>query len=69
MRSPVRRTTYSFSLVRCGWGRWLTEEERVAGFCALLSNEDWTEIWSSDSFEVAASNGWEYTVVRPLGDS
>ncbi len=46
-------------------GRPLTEEERVDGFCAILSNEDWTETWSRDSFEVAASNGWEYAVVGP----
>lgn len=47
-------------------GRQLTEEEVIDGFCAILSNEDWTDGWSSGPFDLAMSNGWEYAVVTPV---
>ena len=46
-------------------GRPLTEEEAIDGFCAILSNEDWAEGWSSGPFALAVSDGWEYAVVTP----
>ncbi len=46
-------------------GRPLTEEEAIEGFCAILSNEDWAESWSSAPFALAATEGWEYAVVMP----
>jgi len=46
-------------------GRCLTEAERVDGYCAILSNEDWVENLDSRSFLVAAKEGWEYAVVKP----
>ena len=46
-------------------GRLLTEEEAIDGFCAILSNEDWTEDWSGGPFALAAGDGWEYAVVTP----
>lgn len=47
-------------------GRLLTEEETIDGFCAILSNEDWTDSWSSGPFDLAVSDGWEYAVVMPV---
>ena len=47
-------------------GRLLTEEEAIDGFCAILSNEDWTDGWSSGPFDLAMNDGWEYAVVTPL---
>jgi len=47
-------------------GRLLTEEETIDGFCAILSNEDWTDGWSSGPFDLAMNDGWEYAVVTPL---
>lgn len=46
-------------------GRPLTEEERIDGYCAILSNEDWVETWDSRTFSMAAERGWEYAVVNP----
>ncbi|MEO7932001.1 MAG: hypothetical protein ABIT76_02475 [Chthoniobacterales bacterium] len=44
-------------------GRLLTEEEVIDGFCAILSNEDWTDGWSNKPFDLAMSDGWQYAVV------
>jgi hypothetical protein len=46
-------------------GRPLTEEEVIDGFCAILSNEDWTDAWNAQSFELALEGAWEYAVVTP----
>jgi hypothetical protein len=46
-------------------GRHLSEEERVDGYCAILSNEDWADDWDNRSFPMAALRGWEYAVVKP----
>ncbi len=46
--------------------RSLTEEEVIDGFCAILSNEDWSASWSSRPFDLAAAAGWEYAVVAPM---
>jgi len=46
-------------------GRVLTEEERIDGFCAILTNEDWAETWDHHPFDVATADRWEYAVVRP----
>jgi hypothetical protein len=47
-------------------GRLLTEEEVIDGFCAILSNEDWTESWRNRPFDLAVGDGWEYAVVKPI---
>jgi hypothetical protein len=47
-------------------GRLLTEEEAIDGFCAILSNEDWKDSWSSGPFDLAVSDGWEYAVVTSV---
>ena len=46
-------------------GRSLTEEERIVGFCAILTNEDWVEGLKECSFEMSRGDGWEYAVVKP----
>lgn len=46
-------------------GRHLTEEERIDGYCAILSNEDWAEYLDNRPFQLAAQDGWEYAVVNP----
>ena len=46
-------------------GRSLTEEERIDGFCAILTNEDWVEGLKECSFEMSRGDGWEYAVVKP----
>jgi len=46
-------------------GRLLTEEELIEGFCAVLSNEDWAGSWSRAPFALAATDRWEYAVVKP----
>jgi hypothetical protein len=51
-------------------GRFLTEEERVDGFCSILSNEEWSDTWKGGSFETACIGNWEYAVVpSPEGES
>lgn len=46
-------------------GRPLTEEERIDGYCAILSNEDWAGDLDSRPFLMAAKEGWEYAVIKP----
>jgi hypothetical protein len=46
-------------------GRLLTEEERIDGYCAIITNEDWAEVWDSRPFELATDGVWEYAVVKP----
>ncbi len=46
-------------------GRHLTEEERIDGYCAVLTNEDWSEAWDTQSFEMGFADEWEYAVVKP----
>jgi len=46
-------------------GRQLTEEERLDGFCAILTNEDWLKQWNGISFEIARCAGWEYAMIKP----
>jgi|GEM_PF-801967 len=46
-------------------GRHLTEEERIDGYCAILSNEDWSGDLDSRPFLMAAKDGWEYAIVKP----
>ena len=46
-------------------GRALTEEERIDGYCAILSNENWVETWDSRALLMAADHGWEYAIVNP----
>ena len=46
-------------------GRLLTEEERIDGYCAIITNEDWAEAWDSRAFELATDGVWEYAVVKP----
>jgi hypothetical protein len=43
----------------------LTEEERIDGYCAILSNEDWAGDLDSRPFLMAAKEGWEYAIVKP----
>ena len=47
-------------------GRLLTEEEVIDGFCAILTNEDWTSTWSNRPYDVRVGDGWEYAVVTPI---
>jgi hypothetical protein len=46
-------------------GRPLTEEERIDGYCAILSNEDWAGDLDNRPFLMAAKEGWEYAVIQP----
>jgi hypothetical protein len=46
-------------------GRPLTEEERIDGYCAIITNEDWALAWVDRPFELATSGPWEYAVVQP----
>jgi hypothetical protein len=46
-------------------GRSLTEEERIDGYCAIITNEDWAEAWDGRPFEIATDGQWEYAVVKP----
>lgn len=46
-------------------GRPLTEEERIDGYCAILTNEDWLEAWENHPFEVGTDGTWEYAIVPP----
>ena len=45
-------------------GRLLTVEERIDGYCAIVTNEDWAEAWDSRPFELATDGEWEYAVVN-----
>ncbi len=47
-------------------GRWLSEEEQVDGYCAILSNEDWAGALDSHPFPMAVSQNWEYAVIKPV---
>lgn len=46
-------------------GRLLTEDERIDGFCSILSNEDWADAWHEKDFAMAEAQGWEYAVIKP----
>lgn len=46
-------------------GRLLTEQERIDGFCSILSNEDWTDSWNDRPFLIASSAEWEYALIAP----
>jgi hypothetical protein len=46
-------------------GRVLTEEERVDGYCAILSNEDSADTWDHHPFPIASRERWEYAVIKP----
>jgi hypothetical protein len=46
-------------------GRPLSEEERIDGYCAILSNEDWAGDLDSRPFLMAAKEGWEYAIIQP----
>jgi hypothetical protein len=46
-------------------GRQLNEEERVDGYCAILSNEDWAGALDNRPFPMVASQAWEYAVIKP----
>ena len=39
-------------------GRPLTEEERIDGYCAILTNEDWSGTWEDRPFEMATDGVW-----------
>jgi len=43
----------------------LTEEERIDGYCAIITNEDWALAWDDRPFEMATDGRWEYAVVQP----
>jgi hypothetical protein len=60
-----RKDLFTFlELVRVE-GRQLTEEERIDGYCAIRSNEEWAEAWDSRPFPMAAGGEWEYAIVNP----
>jgi hypothetical protein len=46
-------------------GRLLTEEERIDGYCAIITTEDWADAWDGRLFELATDGEWEYAVVKP----
>jgi hypothetical protein len=46
-------------------GRPLTEEDRIEGFCAILTTEDWSLNWDDRPFDLATDGNWEYAVVKP----
>jgi hypothetical protein len=46
-------------------GRLLTEEERIEGYCAILTTEDWSLAADDRPFELATDGNWEYAVVQP----
>jgi hypothetical protein len=46
-------------------GRHLTQEERVDGYCAILSNEDWANVWHRRPFPLATHKEWQYAVITP----
>lgn len=46
-------------------GRKLAEEERIDGYCAIITNEDWADHWDNQHFEMATDGAWEYAVIKP----
>jgi hypothetical protein len=46
-------------------GRPLTEEERVDGFCSILTNEEWADALDADQFATAVEGNWEYALIKP----
>jgi len=46
-------------------GRSLTEEERIEGYCTILTSEDWEMVWDDRPFDLATDGCWEYAVVQP----
>ena len=46
-------------------GRPLTEEERIEGYCAILTSEEWEMAVDDRPFEVGSDGRWEYAVVKP----
>lgn len=46
-------------------GRHLTEEQRIDGYCAILTTEDWSLASDDRPFEIATDGQWEYAIVRP----
>lgn len=44
----------------------LTEEEFVDGFCAMLTNEDWSGGLQPHPIKTARLGDWEYAVVEPI---
>jgi len=46
-------------------GRPLTEEERIEGYCSILTSEDWEMAGDDRPFELATHGCWEYAVVQP----
>ncbi|MDB6024479.1 MAG: hypothetical protein JWM68_702 [Verrucomicrobiales bacterium] len=45
-------------------GKLLSEEERVDGYCSILSDEKWALTWDRP-FEMNFEGGWEYALVFP----
>jgi hypothetical protein len=43
----------------------LSEEERIEGFCAILTTEDWFLASDDRPFDLATDGSWEYAVVQP----
>ena len=46
-------------------GRLLTEQERIDGYCTILTNEDWASAWDNRPFEMKTSGGWEFAKISP----
>jgi hypothetical protein len=46
-------------------GRLLTEEERIDGYCTILTNEDWAGAWDNHLFEMMVSGVWEFAKIDP----
>ena len=63
--SKQQKDLYAFLSTVQVEGRRLSEEERIDGYCAILSNEDWAGYLDNRPFQLAAREGWEYAVVRP----
>ncbi len=49
-------------------GRPLTDEERLDGYCAIISNEEWMTAHEAASYEMATEGEWEYAVILPRGE-
>lgn len=63
--SRQRQDLFAFLAAARIDGRPLTDEERIDGYCAILSNEDWAGDWENAPFLVAAKDGWEYAIIQP----
>jgi hypothetical protein len=63
--SRQRQDLFAFLAAARINGRPLTEEERIDGYCAILSNEDWAGDLENTPFLVAAKDGWEYAIIQP----